>query len=46
MNTRYIIILLALVVVVAAGGVVLAGIQMEAPIKPVEKVIPNDRFMR
>ncbi len=46
MNTRYIIILLAVVVILVAGGVVIAGIRMEAPIKPVEKVIPNDRFMR
>lgn len=46
MNTRYIIILLAVVVILVAGGVVIAGIRMEAPVKPVEKVIPNDRFMR
>lgn len=45
-RTRYIVLALAVVVIIVAGGVILAGVNVEAPIKPVEKVIPNERFPR
>ena len=45
-RTRYIVLALAVVVVVVMGGVILAGINLEAPTKSVEKVIPNERFPR
>ncbi len=45
-RTRYIILALAIVVAIIGGGVILAGVNLEAPTKAVEKVIPNERFPR
>ncbi len=45
-KTRYYIIALAAAVVIIGGGVILAGVNLEAPTKSVEKVIPNERFPR
>jgi hypothetical protein len=33
-----------LLVLLVAGGVALATLDMKPPTRPVEKVIPNDRF--
>ncbi len=45
-KTRYYILALAVLVAVVGGGVILAGVNLEAPTKSVEKVIPNERFPR
>ena len=47
MAKRISLILLGIaILVIAGGGVLLASWQIPAPTKPLEKVIPNDRFSR
>lgn len=38
--------LIALAVAIAGGAVFLATTDIPAPVAPVEKIIPNDRFPR
>jgi len=45
MNGR-VFLLLLLVGLIAAGGIFLATRDVPAPSHPVEKVIPNDRFLK
>jgi hypothetical protein len=46
MKTLTRMMLIALLVAIAGGAVFLAASDIPAPIAPVEKIIPNDRFPR